>query len=341
MGEGICPECGEPGLREQGGARACALCGSAAPEPGFRPHFSVVVPVYNSASILPHLVERLEKVFRDLDRPFELLLVDDCSADDSWRTIGELRARHPFIRAWRLMRNFGQHNALMCGFQRCRGEIVVTLDDDLQNPPEEIPRLFAEQQARDLDVVFGYFGDRRHSWFRNLTSRLSRRLVRIAIPGIDPHFSNFRLMRRAVVDELAKQRHDFLYTDGLISWVTTRTGAVNVRHDPRHSGASNYSFGKLVRYFAVALLTFTAVPLRLISVAGIASAAVALAFGVIYLALKLMGDIVVPGFAATIVAVFFLGGIQLFSIGIVAEYIGKMFLKQSHKPQYVVREGSE
>jgi glycosyltransferase involved in cell wall biosynthesis len=319
----------------------CALCDRAQPAAGERPVFSVVVPVYNSAEILPHLVERLAKVFDGMGRSFELLLIDDCSADDGWRVIGELRTQHPFIRAWRLTRNFGQHNALMCGFQRCRGEFVVTLDDDLQNPPEEIPKLIAEQQAAGRDVVFGYFRERRHSWFRNLTSRLSRRLVRAAIPGIHPHFSNFRLMTRAVVDELAKQRHDFLYTDGLISWVTTNTSAVVVRHDERHSGESNYSAAKLVRYFAVALLTFTALPLRLISIAGITSAATALAFGAVYLTLKLMGGITVPGFAAIIVSVFFLGGIQLFSIGIVAEYIGKMFLKQSHKPQYIVREGCD
>jgi undecaprenyl-phosphate 4-deoxy-4-formamido-L-arabinose transferase len=319
----------------------CALCELAQPAAAEGPVFSVVVPVYNSAEILPHLVERLTNVFNAMGCSFELLLIDDCSVDDSWQVIAKLRAEHPFIRAWRLMRNFGQHNALMCGFQRCRGEFVITLDDDLQNPPEEIPKLVAEQQVAGRDVVFGYFGERRHSWFRNLMSRLSRRLVRAAIPGINSHFSNFRLLTRAVVDELAKQRHDFLYTDGLISWVTTNTSAVSVRHDERFSGESNYSMAQLVRYFAVALLTFTALPLRLISIAGIASAAIAMAFGVVYLALKLMGDITVPGFAAIVVSVFFLGGIQLFSIGIVAEYIGKIFLKQSHKPQYIVRDGSD
>ncbi len=341
MQESQCQDCGAPGLREQAGALVCALCDRAQPAPAEAPAFSVVVPVYNSAEILPHRVERLAKVFDAMGRSFELLLVDDCSVDDSWRVIGELRTQRPFIRAWRLMRNFGQHNALMCGFQRCRGDFVVTLDDDLQNPPEEIPKLFAEQQAAKRDVVFGYFAERRHSWFRNLTSGLSRRLVRAAIPGLHPHFSNFRLLTREVAGELSKQRHDFLYTDGLISWVTTNTSAVDVRHDERHSGESNYSMVGLLRYFAVALLTFTALPLRLISIAGIASATIALAFGAVYLTLRLMGDITVPGFASIIISIFFLGGIQLFSIGIVAEYIGKIFLKQSRKPQYIVREGSD
>jgi undecaprenyl-phosphate 4-deoxy-4-formamido-L-arabinose transferase len=340
MQEKLCPECGAPGLQARAGRLVCALCGRALPA-GRPPEFSVVVPVYNSAEILPVLVDRLAKTFAEMDRTFELLLIDDCSGDDSWQVIEALQTAHPFVRAWRLMRNFGQHNALMCGFQRCRGELVVTLDDDLQNPPEEIPKLVAAREAEDLDVVFGYFGRLRHSPFRNLVSRLSRRVIRAAIPGIHPHFSNFRLITRPVVEELAKQRHDFLYTDGLISWITTRASSVEVRHDPRHSGESNYSVMKLVRFFSVALLTFTALPLRLISIAGITSAAVALAFGLVYLTLKLMGDITVPGFAAIIVAVFFLGGIQLFSIGIVAEYIAKVFLKQSDKPQYIVREGGE
>jgi undecaprenyl-phosphate 4-deoxy-4-formamido-L-arabinose transferase len=325
------PDRGAVDSREQAGGGAGAA----------RPAFSVVVPVYNSASILPHLAERLAKTFAGMRQSFELLLVDDGSRDGSWAVVRDLQASHPEIRAWRLMRNFGQHNALMCGFQRCRGDFVVTLDDDLQNPPEEIPRLFAELQAGGWDVVFGYFEERRHSRLRNLASRLSRRLVRVAIPGLHPRFSNFRLLTRRVVDEIAKQTHDYLYTDGLISWVTTHASAVDVRHDPRFAGESNYTFLGLVRYFLVALLTFTAVPLRFISLAGIVSSAGALAVGAVYLALKLAGRITEPGFAAIIVSVVFLGGVQLFSIGIVAEYIGKMFMKQSHKPQYVVREGGD
>ncbi|MEM7411069.1 MAG: glycosyltransferase family 2 protein [Myxococcota bacterium] len=324
-----CDVCGTPA---QAPGEPCALCAIEVPR------FSVVVPVYQSARILPLLVARLQKIFETLAVSWELLLVDDASRDTSWDVVAGLASEDARIRGFRLMRNFGQHNALMCGFQHARGDFVVTLDDDLQNPPEELPKLIAEQERGGFDVVFGYFEDRRHSRFRNWTSRLSRQLIRVAIPGIHPRYSNYRLIARPVIDALARQQHDYLYTDGLISWITHHTSAVEVAHEERWSGDSNYTLGKLLRHFGVALLTFTALPLRAISLAGLAVAAGALAVGAGSVGASLAGHPVESGVAVLAVAVFFLGGVQLVCLGVVAEYVGKIFLKQSGKPAFLVRE---
>ena len=303
------------------------------------PELSVVVPVYKSAAILPHLVQRLHAVLQPAVASYELLLIDDCSPDDSWNVLRDLQRELPAtMRIFRLSRNFGQHNALMCGFKHSRGAYVVTLDDDLQNPPEEIPRLYAKIVEGRYDVVFGYFEERRHSWARNTASRLSRWLIRRAVPGLNPYFSNYRILNRFTVQEIARQTQDFLYVDGLIAWVTHNTGHVVVAHAPRFAGESNYDVRRLVSYFAVVLMTFTVLPLKIVSLVGFLAAAGGLSLGFVYFVMRLAGLITEPGFAAIILAVLVLGGIQLLSLGLIGEYVGKIFLKQSGKPQFIVRE---
>ncbi|MHC4831035.1 MAG: glycosyltransferase family 2 protein [Planctomycetota bacterium] len=306
--------------------------------PNAAPRFTVVVPVFHGGATLRELLRRSDAMFEGLDGTHEYVLVDDCSQDDSWEVAAALAGERSDVRAYRLMRNFGQHNALMCGFKHSRGELIVTLDDDLQNPPEEVPAMVEALIAGDHDVVFGYYAERGHNVFRNATSNIARWLLTRSIPRLNPYYSNFRIIRRIVIDAVTQQRDDFLYIDGFITWATDRTSHVVVRHEARTVGRSNYTLRKLITYFGVILFTFTVLPLRVLAITGSLLSVTGLGIGVYYLIRKLTGHVTIPGFAALIVAIMVIGGIQLLSLAVIGEYVGKIFLKQSRKPQFLIRE---
>lgn len=299
---------------------------------------SVVVPVYNSAEILPVLIERLGAVLTGMELSYEIILVDDNSLDESWEVLKHLRAGNERLRIFRLMRNFGEHNALICGLNQVRGQYIITLDDDLQNPPEEITKMYETLMKHDRDVIYGFSDTRRHSFFRNLTSDISRRFICRSILGINPKFSSYRIMTRAVVEQLIRQTDDLLYIDGLIAWTTTNTGHVSVRHDERYAGVSNYTVRALVSYFSTALFTYTMLPLRVIIWFGGATAAVGLSLAGYYFLRWLTGTTSVSGFTALILGITIFSGMQMLMIGILGEYLRHIFQKQSKKPQFIIRE---
>ena len=302
------------------------------------PVISVVVPVYHGQETLAELVERTDRVLGGLVSAHEILFIDDGSADDSWAELCRLVESSDHIRAFRLTRNFGQHNAIMCGLKQARGAVIVTLDDDLQNPPEEIPKLYEALLDEDLDVVYGYFSERRHSLLRNLSSNLSRWLLTRSIPRLHPKYSNYRAIRRSVIDAITDQDDDFLFIDGLITWVTDRTGHVVVAHDSRPRGSSNYTLKKLVVYLSIIVFTFTVLPLRVLAVTGSLLSLGGFAYGAWIVWRRALGLVSEAGFSAIIVSVLIMGGIQLLSLAVIGEYVGKIFLKQSQKPQFLVRE---
>ena len=299
---------------------------------------SIVVPVYNGARSLEDLVARTDAVMRDVVREsYEYVFVDDGSRDASWSVLESIASGRDDVCAIRLMRNFGQHNALMCGFKHAIGEVVVTIDDDLQNPPEEIPKLLEALRDDTHDVVYGFFRDPRHGTIRNIASSAARWLLTRTIPGLHPYYSNFRAIRRNVIDHVIEQRDDFLFIDGIITWITDRVTHVPVVHDRRVSGRSNYTLRRLLSYFAIIVFTFTVLPLRILAAAGTLLSLTGFALGGYFLVRKLMGTLGGEGFAAIIVSVLTIGGLQLLSLAVLGEYVGKIFLKQSHKPQFAVR----
>lgn len=299
---------------------------------------SVIVPVYCSATTLPALVSRLRATLDQSDSTYELLFVEDGSSDQSWRVLEELQAAHPgIITAVQLMRNFGQHNALMCGFRHSQGRYVITLDDDLQNPPEEIPKLLGAIEATQLDIVYGRYRAKQHAAGRNLGSSAVNAFFRLVF-NTRVTVGCFRIVRREVIESILPYALNFTYVDGLLAWNTQRIGEVEVDHQPRRDGRSGYSPTKLV-VLAVNLFTnFSVLPLQIASGIGFMAATAGLVVGVYYLFQHFLSNIVVPGYASTIVAVLVLGGLQLLSLGIIGEYIGRMHLNINHKPQYTVRQ---
>jgi undecaprenyl-phosphate 4-deoxy-4-formamido-L-arabinose transferase len=313
---------------------------SASPDAlsSLRSDLSVVIPVYRSETILPELVRRLDAVLPAIADRFELILVNDCSPDRSWNVISDLTERYSWIRAINLMRNYGQHNALLCGIRAVRYDVVITMDDDLQHPPEEIPKLLAKL-AEGYDVVYGTPEHERHGFGRDVASWMSKiALQNVMGAEIARKVSAFRAFRAEVARAFAHYAGAFVSIDVLLTWGTNRFCLTPVRHEPRKEGVSGYTFRKLVTHAMNMMTGFTTLPLQFASMVGF----VFTLFGIAVLAyvvgrfLLLGGS--VPGFPflASIIALF--SGAQLFALGIIGEYLARMHFRMMDRPSYVVRD---
>ena len=301
--------------------------------------FSVVVPVYNSEKTLEALVERIGKVFRNLGRSYEIVLTDDGSRDGSWRKIEDLHTRGEPIRAFRFMRNHGQHYALKCGLDHCAGKYAITMDDDLQNPPEEIPKLIeAIESDSEVDVVIGKYDKKRHAGWRNLGSWLHNRLRRLMF-NVDPSLSmtGFRILDRAAVDEIRKVRHSRPRIGLIILSITSRVKNVMVHHEERAVGRSGYVLAKMVANTLDNIINYSSLPLRMISYVGMLSSVVSVLLGLLFLVKYLLGEINVSGFTTTVLLILFTSGMILFSFGLVGEYLKRIVSQQLMYTQYTVR----
>lgn len=298
---------------------------------------SVVIPVYQSEKTLANLAQRIIAVLDRANLSHELVFIEDGSPDDSWNILSELQAAYPArVTIIQLMRNFGQHNAVMCGFRHARGKYIVTMDDDLQHPPEEIPKLIDAIESTNSDVVYGRPDQRQHRRGRNLGSLVVMGFYRTVFrTGVYP--SSFRIMRREVVEAILPYTLNFTYIDGLLAWNTRRIRETTVDHQPRKVGRSGYSLTKLLVLALNLFTNFSLLPLQVVSTLGLMSACGGFALGGYFLLRAVLSQIAVPGYASTIVAVMVLGGIQLLSLGMIGEYLGRIHLNINRKPQYTVR----
>lgn len=300
-----------------------------------RPSVTVIVPVYNAAESLELLVDDIASTMEEEASQFELILVDDDSADRSWEIIQELAAERDWVRGVHLMRNYGQHNAILCAVRLARHEVIVTLDDDLQHPPKEIPKLLAKLDE-GYDVVYGAAESRSQSIVRSVLARVIKRGMARAM-GIRTvrDLSAFRAFRTELRKAFADYRSPELLLDALLAWGTTRFAAVRVEHAPRAYGRSGYGFLRLVNQTAYMLTGFTTTPLRLTSLLGFGLTL----FGagvLVYVVGRYLVEGSLPGFPflASLISIF--GGTQLFALGIVGEYLARMFSRTMERPTYTV-----
>jgi len=301
---------------------------------------SVVVPVYRSEAILPELVRRLEVVLATVAGEFELVLVNDSSPDRSWDVITSLAASHASIHPINLMRNYGQHNALLCGIRAAQGDIIVTMDDDLQHPPEELPKLLTEIDA-GYDVVYGTPEQEQHGLGRDLASWITKFTLQSVMGSqIARKVSAFRVFRRDVARAFTHYRGAFVSIDVLLTWGTTRFSAVTVRHEARKSGVSGYSLRKLMTHGLNMMTGFSTLPLQFASVVGFLFTLFGIAVLVFVVGRFLLLGGSVPGFPflASIIALF--SGAQLFALGIIGEYLARMHFRMMDRPSYVVRDAA-
>lgn len=303
------------------------------------PALSFVIPLYNSAATIGELVRAIRAL--TIEGGHEIVLVNDGSSDTTAAVCREL-VREPGgvpVVYVEHARNFGEHNAVLTGWRLARGAHLVNLDDDGQNPPDEAVRLWQHAKTTGADVVFGHYREKRHSAWRNFGSWLTNRMTDWALEK--PHglyLSSFRCVTSFVAKEVAKNSGPAPYIDGLILQVTQRIGSLEVRHEERHAGASGYTLRRLVRLWLSAWVNFSVLPLRVATVLGLAMAGMGmLGFGwVVWLRITQQGPAF--GWGSLMAALLVFGGAQLVLLGVIGEYIGRMFLTVNQRPQAVVRE---
>jgi undecaprenyl-phosphate 4-deoxy-4-formamido-L-arabinose transferase len=301
---------------------------------------SVVIPVYNSEAILPELIKQLGEVLPSLTEDFEIILINDGSLDQSWRVVCELADTIPWVNGIDLMRNYGQHNALLAGIRAARHEIIVTMDDDLQHPPEEIPMLLRVLDE-GFDVVYGTPQKEQHGIVRNLASRVTKLALQSAMGAeIARKVSAFRAFRTQLRDSFGDYKSPFLSIDVLLTWGTTRFSSLPVRHNSREIGSSNYTIGKLISHALNMMTGFSTLPLQIASLMGFAFTIFGLGVLVYVVGRYLILGYSVPGFPflASIIAIF--SGAQLFALGVIGEYLARMHFRLMARPPYSVRSNT-
>jgi undecaprenyl-phosphate 4-deoxy-4-formamido-L-arabinose transferase len=298
---------------------------------------SIVIPVYNGASSIAELIGAIEEL--TIEGGHEVILVNDGSRDNSLEVCRALigKARVP-ITLVSLARNYGEHNAVMAGLRHASGAHIITMDDDLQNPPAEVQRLLRFAQQTGKEVVYTYYDSKQHSAWRNLASSFTNRVADFVLDkprGL--YLSSFRCMSAFVVREIARYGGPFPYIDGLILQVTHDIDRLLVRHLPRVEGRSNYTLRRLLRLWMSMFVNFSVMPLRVSTITGFALSALGAIGGAMAIAEALFAS-PPPGWASLFAAVLLLSGVQLMILGIVGEYLGRLYLTANGKPQFVIKE---
>lgn len=298
---------------------------------------SIVVPVYNGAPSVPLLVDALSRL--SVPDGLEIVLVNDYSLDNSLEVCRDLcRRTDVALTVVNLARNFGEHNAVMAGLSYARGTHVITMDDDLQNPPEEVVRLWRHAKDNGYDVVYTYFSEKQHSPWRNFGSRITNWLAdRLLDKPKGLYLSTFRCMNAFTVRAILDHRGPFPYIDGLIMQMTQNIGRIEVTHLPREKGKSNYTLSRLIHIFLSMSLNFSVMPLRIATLIGGCMAV----FGVLGFVLVIVEAFhfgTPVGWASLMAATLLLAGVQLIILGLLGEYLGRVFLTINLKPQFVVRD---
>ena len=297
-----------------------------------------MIPVYNGSRTIGLVVERIQTVFALMR--FEIILVNDGSEDDSELVCAALAKKSPeVITLVHLSRNFGEHNAVLAGLNYSRGQYVAVLDDDGQNPPEEVMSMLQELKRKRYDVIYGHYIEKQHSWFRNAGSWFNDRIATLMLDKPkDLYLSSFKVMTRFVIDEIIKYHGPFPYIDGLVYRTTRKIGQIPVEHRPNPRGASRYSFRKLVRLWLNMFLNFSIKPLRLSVYAGLATSGLSIVALVAILIDKLwITPNLTVGIPTVLGSIVFFSGVQLMILGLVGEYLGRLYLDHTDTPQYVVR----
>ena len=298
---------------------------------------SVVVPVYRSEASLEELVRRIKATLDCQATPWELLLINDASPDASWRVIERLAQEDSSIRGVDLMRNYGQHNALLCGIRAARGGIVVTLDDDLQNPPEEIPKLLAKL-AEGCDVIYGAPAKNSQAIWRRAGSWLTRRMLSGTMgEGTAGHVSSFRALRTDLREAFSSFDGPNVNLDVLLTWGACRFAYVQVDHRPRAHGSSAYTLRSLARHASNMITGFTVLPLQLASIVGLSFTLVGFCLLLYVVGVYFTQGRVVPGFYFLASLLVLFGGAQLFALGIIGEYLARMHFHAMRRNTYAVR----
>ena len=306
-----------------------------------KPVYSVVIPVYNSEKILDELHDRLVQVFDNVVKEsFEVIYVDDASMDNSWQVLTSIKHKDERIKIIQLLTNSGQHNATICGFNYANGDYVITMDDDLQHLPEELPTLINEVKENDkADVVIGSYIQKKHSLSRNIGTNLLNRLTsHIFKKPLNLKLTSFRIMRKNIVEALLKINVDSPRIGNLLLLLTDRISNVPVKHEERKIGNSGYSIRRLIKDTLDNILSYSSLPLRFMIFIGFLSSIICFLLTFYYLYRYFFIGIAVPGWTTVTLLLLFFFGITLFSIGVIGEYLIRIVKEAKKYPQYIIRQ---
>ena len=299
---------------------------------------SIVVPVYNSFRTLHELFNRIDIVFKDLNKTYRLILIDDGSSDNSWSIIEQIKkSNSDKVLAVKFGKNYGQHNAILCGFNYCLGDFIITMDDDLQHPPEEIKKLISKCEETRADVIYGMPINKQHSMIRNIGSGFVKKTSEFTSEK-NVGGSSFRFLKKELVNEIrTNHNHNFLYLDATINTLTFNIEHVNVDHHSRKSGISGYTLFKLISLYFNVLVNYSATPLKLMTYGGLFFALLSFLFGLKFIYKKLMHDVPL-GYTSLIVSILFSTGLILFCLGIIGQYLYKLYQLQNQKPSFFIKQ---
>ncbi len=301
-------------------------------------HISVIVPVYKAERSLDELYQRLKLALETISEDFEIVLVEDCGGDGSWQVIERLARTDPRVRGIQFSRNFGQHYGITAGLDHCHGEWVVVMDCDLQDRPEEIPRLYAKAQE-GYEVVLALRGARRDPLLKRITSSLFYKIFSyLADIKYDGDNGNFRIMSRKVVRNFRRMREQLRFFGGLVEWMGFPTASIEVEHAERFEGRSTYTISKLWRLSAEAIIAYSDKPLRLAVRFGFLMAFISFCYGTYIFGHALIHGSPIPGWNSLIVSLFFIGGIIISILGIIGVYLGKTFDEGKNRPLYIINQ---
>jgi glycosyltransferase involved in cell wall biosynthesis len=302
-----------------------------------QPDVSLIIPVYNSSGTLAELLSRIDAVFFALNKQYQVVMIDDGSSDDSWDVIEGLKKNNPEkILAVKFAKNYGQHNAILCGFNYCTGGFVITMDDDLQHPPEEIKKFFSKYEETGADVIYGMPVDKKHSMIRNAGSSFVKKTSEHSSKK-NTGGSSFRFIKREIVDEIKSgHNYNFLYLDATINQHTFNIEHVDVEHHSRKAGRSGYTLFKLMSLYFNILINYSATPLKLMTYGGLFFALAAFMIGLKFIYRKLMHNVPL-GYTSLMVTILFSTGLILFCLGIIGQYLYKIYQMQNRKPSFLVK----
>lgn len=302
------------------------------------PYISVIIPVFNGEHTIKELFSNIKEYFNSSGIPFEVIFVHDCGPDNSLAILNEIYNKNTdHVKLVLLTRNYGQHNAIIAGIRYSLGTYVVTMDEDLQHNPQDIEKLLVQQSIKDFDVVYGKYEDRKHSIIRNLGSSLLKKLISIGIPDVHPDYSAYRLMKIGIAKALIDMENSYTFIDGYISWITTHCSSCTVSHSERKAGKSAYNIKKLVNHSVNIFVTFSDLPLKILSITSFCIFTITSVYSIYILIRKLTIDDFETGFPSLIISIGFGVAAIMLSLGIIGEYIYRINLKTTKKPNYKVR----
>jgi len=299
--------------------------------------FSVIIPVFNSEGTLKELFEGIKNTFEDLGKSFEVIAVEDGSSDNSWKVLESIKEQHPtLITIIRFTKNYGQHNATLCGFDYSSGDLLVTIDDDLQIDPVEIKKLCTKYTESEADLIYGFYKKKKHSPFRNLGSKFLKKSSKqlFKAPG---EGSSFRLIKKDLAKNIIQHLQHFVFIDELLLWYTDNIDFIEVRHEKRKHHKSGYSYFKLFKIFTNIIIYYTAVPLKIMTYGGFFLSLFSFLLGLRFILRKIFLNVEL-GFTSLIVTILFSTSLILFCLGIIGEYLRRIYTVQNKKPPYSIKK---